>query len=184
MAHVRRCYSIAILVHGSRADLVRRASVCVRVGGPEALGQSARLASIVYWCNQKARKCVQTNVLSLTAGLQCTGRQFIPFTPKFKKYILCIFIFHLRNQVLHTVSSYISGEAAGEIWNWALLGVKGLKPVRSARLYEVRLQVAWLRRDRFLTQTPLLDTDAVRFTSRVGPECSHWPIIHEFAQIR
>ena len=33
----------------------------------------------------------------------------------------------MKSQVLHTVWCSISGEAAGEIWNWALLGVKGLK---------------------------------------------------------
>ena len=32
----------------------------------------------------------------------------------------------VKTQVLHTVLCYISGEAAGEIWNWSLLGVKGL----------------------------------------------------------
>ena len=38
-------------------------------------------------------------------------------------------IFHQRNpwwsNVLHTAWCYISGEAAGEIWNWSLLEVKG-----------------------------------------------------------
>ena len=33
----------------------------------------------------------------------------------------------MESQVLHTAWCYISGEAAGEIWNWSLLGVKGLK---------------------------------------------------------
>ena len=32
----------------------------------------------------------------------------------------------MNSQVLHTVWCYITGEAAGEIWNWPLLGVKGL----------------------------------------------------------
>ena len=32
----------------------------------------------------------------------------------------------MKSQVLHTVSCNIAGEAAGEIWNWSLLGVKGL----------------------------------------------------------
>ena len=32
----------------------------------------------------------------------------------------------MKNQVLHTVWCNISGEAAGEIWHWSLLGVKGL----------------------------------------------------------
>ena len=31
----------------------------------------------------------------------------------------------MKSQVLHTVWCHISGEAAGEIWNWSLLGVKG-----------------------------------------------------------
>ena len=34
----------------------------------------------------------------------------------------------MENHVLHTVWCNISGEAAGEVWNWSLLGVKGLKP--------------------------------------------------------
>ena len=33
----------------------------------------------------------------------------------------------MERQVLPTVWCNISGEAAGEIWNWSLLGVKGLK---------------------------------------------------------
>ena len=32
----------------------------------------------------------------------------------------------MKSQVLHTVWCYITGEAAGEIWNWSLSGVKGL----------------------------------------------------------
>ena len=32
----------------------------------------------------------------------------------------------MKSQVLHTVWCNISGEAAGEIWHWSLLGVKGL----------------------------------------------------------
>ena len=32
----------------------------------------------------------------------------------------------MKSQVLHTVWCNISGEAAGEIWTWSLLGVKGL----------------------------------------------------------
>ena len=32
----------------------------------------------------------------------------------------------MKGQVLHTVWDNISGEAAGEIWNWSLLGAKGL----------------------------------------------------------
>ena len=32
----------------------------------------------------------------------------------------------MKSQVLHTVWCNISCEAAGEIWNWSLLGVKGL----------------------------------------------------------
>ena len=31
-----------------------------------------------------------------------------------------------KSQIHHIVWCYISGEAAGEIWNWSLLGVKGL----------------------------------------------------------
>ena len=31
----------------------------------------------------------------------------------------------MKSQVLHTVWCNISGEAAGEIWNWSLLGMKG-----------------------------------------------------------
>ena len=32
----------------------------------------------------------------------------------------------MKSQVLHTVWCNISGEAAGELWNWSPLGVKGL----------------------------------------------------------
>ena len=32
----------------------------------------------------------------------------------------------MKSQVLHTVCCYISGEAAGEIWHWSILGVKGI----------------------------------------------------------
>ena len=32
----------------------------------------------------------------------------------------------MKSQVLHTVWCNMSREAAGEIWNWSLLGVKGL----------------------------------------------------------
>ena len=32
----------------------------------------------------------------------------------------------MKSQVLHTVWCNISGEAAGEIWNWSLFGMKGL----------------------------------------------------------
>ena len=32
----------------------------------------------------------------------------------------------MKSQVLHTVWCNITGEAAGEIWTWSLLGVKGL----------------------------------------------------------
>ena len=32
----------------------------------------------------------------------------------------------MKSQTLHTGWCNISGEAAGEIWNWSLLGVKGL----------------------------------------------------------
>ena len=32
----------------------------------------------------------------------------------------------MKSQVLHTVWCNISGEAAGEVWTWSLLGVKGL----------------------------------------------------------
>ena len=35
----------------------------------------------------------------------------------------------MKSQVLYTAWCYISGEAAGEIWHWSLLGVKGLRLV-------------------------------------------------------
>ena len=34
----------------------------------------------------------------------------------------------MKSQDRHTVWCFVSGEAAGEIWTWSLLGVKGLKP--------------------------------------------------------
>ena len=33
----------------------------------------------------------------------------------------------MKSQGLHTVWCNISGEAAGEIWEWSLVGVKGLR---------------------------------------------------------
>ena len=33
----------------------------------------------------------------------------------------------MKSQAFYTVWCYISGEAEGEIWNWSLLGVKGLE---------------------------------------------------------
>ena len=35
--------------------------------------------------------------------------------------------FAMKSQVLHTIWRNISGEAAGEILSWSLLGVKGFK---------------------------------------------------------
>ena len=43
----------------------------------------------------------------------------------------------MESQVLHTVWCTIPGEAAGEIWNWSLLGVKGLNGWESV-LFELR----------------------------------------------
>ena len=37
----------------------------------------------------------------------------------------------MESQVIHTVWCNISGEAAGEIWNWSLLGVKRLSPCQT-----------------------------------------------------
>ena len=39
----------------------------------------------------------------------------------------------MKSQVLHTVWCNISGEAAGGIWNWSLLGVKGLAGITEAK---------------------------------------------------
>ena len=44
----------------------------------------------------------------------------------------------MQSQVLHTVWCNISGEAAGEIWHWSLLGVKGLI---NAAYYEIKCQL-------------------------------------------
>ena len=38
----------------------------------------------------------------------------------------------MKSQVLHTVGCTISAEAAGEIWHWSLLGVKGLRQLYSS----------------------------------------------------
>ena len=77
------------------------------------------------------------------------GQAFQPFHSKLKNVhspnllkrkvsevvrIGSITIFHLSklwSQVLHTVWCNISGEAAGETWNWSLLGVKGLSVTMS-----------------------------------------------------
>ena len=41
----------------------------------------------------------------------------------------------MKSQVLHTVWCDISGEAAGEIWHWSLLGVKGLSLCYTVKLF-------------------------------------------------
>ena len=40
----------------------------------------------------------------------------------------------MKSQVLHTVCGCISGEAAGEIWSWSLLGAKGLNKTVQGQL--------------------------------------------------
>ena len=40
----------------------------------------------------------------------------------------------MKSQVLHTTWCHISGEAAGEIWTWSLLGVKGLRHAKTAKI--------------------------------------------------
>ena len=50
----------------------------------------------------------------------------------------------MKSQVLHTVWCSISGEAAGEIWTWSLLGVKWLMAGRcSADLQPVQIEVKY-----------------------------------------
>ena len=44
----------------------------------------------------------------------------------------------MKSQVLYTVWCYISGEAAGEIWNWSFLGVKRLSRGRQS-LHQISL---------------------------------------------
>ena len=80
-------------------------------------------------------------------GIEREGRlTFNPFTPKPKQYILPTFQkemytwdsenlqynrlsseWALQSEALHIVWCYNSCEAAGEMWSWSLLGVKGLK---------------------------------------------------------
>ena len=74
--------------------------------------------------------------------------EFHPSTPKFKKHILpniyremykrCSENLVVRSffiWISHTVWCNISGEAAGEIWDWSLLGVKVLKKGWWSHLY-------------------------------------------------
>ena len=70
----------------------------------------------------------------------------MPFTPKLEKYVLLTSYWgtykwynenwwynhfpsesDMKSEVLPTVWCYIPGEAAGEIWCWSLLGLKGLR---------------------------------------------------------
>ena len=48
----------------------------------------------------------------------------------------------MKSQVLHTVWCNISGEAAGTIWHWSLLGVKGLN-VAKCNFGKVNLATRW-----------------------------------------
>ena len=45
-----------------------------------------------------------------------------------------IWVSNGKRRVLHTVWCNISGEAAGKIWNWSLLGVKGLNVRQSGSI--------------------------------------------------
>ena len=57
----------------------------------------------------------------------------------------------MKGQVLHTVWRYIFGEATGEIWNWSLLGVKGLKLNKETQLWEVFRNLLWARETELAT---------------------------------
>ena len=46
----------------------------------------------------------------------------------------------MESQVLHTVWCNIAGEAAGEIWNWSFLGVKGLNIGSNYSIYKTCLR--------------------------------------------
>ena len=52
----------------------------------------------------------------------------------------------MKSHVLHTVWCYSSGEAAGEIWNWSLLGVKWLILLSLRTLWTTRPLVALFKR--------------------------------------
>ena len=56
----------------------------------------------------------------------------------------------MKSQVLHTLSCSISCEAAWEIWNWSLLGMKGLTlslDMKSQVLYTIWCTVTFLVSD-------------------------------------
>ena len=51
----------------------------------------------------------------------------------------------MKSQVLHAVWCNIPGEAAGEIWNWSLLGVKGLNMAQLISCFNmIFTEVCWL----------------------------------------
>ena len=45
----------------------------------------------------------------------------------------------MKSQVLNIVWCHITGEAAGELWNWSVLGVKGLKGNRRTLASYIKL---------------------------------------------
>ena len=49
----------------------------------------------------------------------------------------------MKSQVLHTVQCNISAEAAGEIWHWSLLGVKGLKLALLSKWQQIGTRMAF-----------------------------------------
>ena len=74
-----------------------------------------------------------------------TARPKVLHSHRFKKYILPTFykniyigeVVSIRSIIIFRTSKlWNTGEAAGEIWHWSLLGVKGL-PVASLKLAQL-----------------------------------------------
>ena len=105
----------------------------------------------------------------------------------------------MKTQVLHTVRCNISGEAAGEFWNWSLSGVKGLNAIlwlrsRLVILSSTRWCIFWSRVLQFKNFTNHIHLDAAsnlpassrllhcHFTERVSR--NQFSIIHRYDSVQ
>ena len=68
----------------------------------------------------------------------------------------------MKSQVLHTVWWYISGEAAGEIWKWSLLEVKGLNFFCEPMLHNLTGVATWEVWESFTTSLLLFSDPYVK----------------------
>ena len=68
----------------------------------------------------------------------------------------------MKSQVFHTVWCNISGEAAGEIWNWSLVGVKGLTESDSQYWIGALCNTKWFCVSKEMRLTSLFTTNKKR----------------------